>query len=42
MAEINNPLVSLDKMICEYPIQLKGDAILITNFPEPKYSGGKK
>ena len=41
MAELDNPLVFLDKMVCEYPIQVKGEAILIANFPEPKYSNGK-
>lgn len=40
MAEVENPLVALDKMICKYGIHLTGQAVLITNFPEAKYSGG--
>lgn len=42
MAELDNPLVALDKMICKYGIHLTGEAVLITNFPEAKYSGGMK
>lgn len=41
MAELDNPLVSLDKMICQYEIHLSGYASLIANIPEPKYSRGE-